>query len=74
MAARKSYEHNKIYSGEEEVDDGSEAYSKVMLSIQVLGLGYMMSALLFFFELLSAFRRWLKSNRFVVTGEFRRGA
>ena len=69
VAARKCYENNKIYSGDKELDDGSEAYSKVILNIQVLGLGYMMSAVFFFFELLAALRRWLISNNFVVRGE-----
>lgn len=69
IAARKTYDKDRLYGGEE-VDDGSEAYSKVMLNIQVLCLGYMVSAIFFLFELLGVFRRWLKTNRFVVKTDF----
>ena len=68
-AARKNYEHNKLYSGEE-VDDGTETFSKVMLYIQVLCCGYALSTAFFLLELLGALRGWLKANRFVVSSEF----
>ena len=58
-AAKKSYVENKIYDGEETGDDDAETYTKILLYLEVLGLGYSVSLLLFLSEHVSAvYRHW----------------
>ena len=66
IAARNSYEYDKLYGGEEELDekeDRNEACSKLVLYVQVLCLGYKISAVIFSLELLGVFRLWTETNR-----------
>ena len=52
-AAKKSYIEKKMYDGEEVDDERAETYSKIMIYLEVLGLGYCFAMLFFVSELTS---------------------